>query len=134
MKVLVLFLFTENPTLPYKTRGKLSFLFLKKKKRQQHKRKQHSEWNRKERDGQRESKGKRDFLIQCSLTLYYIDFVLNRHKWVSTWIIFLSFKCQMHQYTRLLRLWMCAWIFRRWSIHMLRYIYKYFYSQSIWVR
>ena len=32
MKVLVLFLFTENPTLPYKTRGKLSFLFLKKKK------------------------------------------------------------------------------------------------------
>ena len=31
MKVLVLFLFTENPTLPYKTRGKLSFLFLKKK-------------------------------------------------------------------------------------------------------
>ena len=34
MKVLVLFLFTENPTLPYKTRGKLSFLFLKKKKRE----------------------------------------------------------------------------------------------------
>ena len=32
MKVLVLFLFTENSTLPYKTRGKLSFLFLKKKK------------------------------------------------------------------------------------------------------
>ena len=32
MKVLVLFLFTENPTMPYKTRGKLSFLFLKKKK------------------------------------------------------------------------------------------------------
>ena len=31
MKVLVLFLFTENSTLPYKTRGKLSFLFLKKK-------------------------------------------------------------------------------------------------------
>ena len=33
MKVLVLFLFTENSTLPYKTRGKLSFLFLKKKKK-----------------------------------------------------------------------------------------------------
>ena len=32
MKVLVLFLFTGNPTMPYKTRGKLSFLFLKKKK------------------------------------------------------------------------------------------------------
>ena len=31
MKVLVLFLFTGNPTLPYKRRGKLSFLFLKKK-------------------------------------------------------------------------------------------------------
>ena len=31
MKVLVLFLFTGNPTMPYKTRGKLSFLFLKKK-------------------------------------------------------------------------------------------------------
>ena len=32
MKVLVLFLFTGNSTMPYKTRGKLSFLFLKKKR------------------------------------------------------------------------------------------------------
>ena len=31
MKVLVLFLFTGNPTLPYKRRGKLHFLFFKKK-------------------------------------------------------------------------------------------------------
>ena len=31
MKVLVLFLFTGNPTMPYKTRGKRSFLSLKKR-------------------------------------------------------------------------------------------------------
>ena len=42
MKVLVLFLFTGNPTKPYKTRGKLSFLFLKKKKKDDNNTKENS--------------------------------------------------------------------------------------------
>ena len=65
MKVLVLFLFTGNPTMPYKTRGKLSFLFLKKKDDNNTKENSiPSEIGKNAMD--KERKGKRNFLIQCT--------------------------------------------------------------------
>ena len=64
MKVLVLFLFTGNPTMPYKTRGKRSFLSLKKDDNNTKENSIPSEIGKNAMD--KERKGKRNFLIQCA--------------------------------------------------------------------